>query len=231
VWGEDYDRATRDLLSLQEEIARDVAIQIAGRLLPAERAVLAARPTEDPEAYDRFLRGNYYLTQRAPGAVARAIAEHEAAAELDPTFTSALARAAYGYALYLEWGWEYPGLAAESLLARGFEASEAALAHDSTAADAWMAHGYMLVHRHPRTLAGVADAFARAFALDSANAEAWHQYGWIAYLSGEDSTAVAAYRRALGLEPERLRHPRTGQAARGRRARRPHGHACRAATR
>jgi serine/threonine-protein kinase len=203
VWGEDYDRATRDLLSLQEEIARDVAIQIAGRLLPAERALLAARPTDHPEAYDRFLRGNYYLTQRTPGAVARAIAEHEAAADLDPTFTSALARAAYGYALYLEWGWEYPGLPPDSLLARGFEASEAALAHDSAAADAWMAHGYMLVHRHPRTLAGVADAFARAFALDSANAEAWHQYGWIAYLSGEDSTAIDAYQQALRLEPER----------------------------
>ncbi len=41
VWGADYDRATRDLLALQEDIAREVAIQIAGRLLRTERAALA----------------------------------------------------------------------------------------------------------------------------------------------------------------------------------------------
>ena len=203
VWGDDYDRATRDLLALQEDIAREVAVQIAGRLLPAEQAALAKRPTEHPEAYDHFLRGNYYLTQRTPGAVARAITEHETAARLDPGFTDALARAAYGYALYLDWGWAYPGLPPDSLLARGSAAAESALARDSTATDAWMAHAYVLLHRHPRTLHGVGDAFARALSLDSSNAEAWHQYGWTLYLTGHDSSAVAAYHRALALEPER----------------------------
>jgi serine/threonine-protein kinase len=203
VWGDDYDRATSDLLSLQENIAREVAVQIAGRLLPAEHAVLAARPTPHPEAYDHFLRGNYYLTQWTPGAVARGIEEHETAARLDPAFTSAIARAAYGYALYLEWGWAYPGVPPDSLLARGIAAAERALARDSTAADAWMAQGYMLVHRYPRTLDGVREAFERALSLDPRNAEAWHQYGWILFLQSEDSSAVAAFRKALGIEPER----------------------------
>src|SRR5256886_14200052 len=66
IWGEDYDRATSDLLVLQEAIAREVATGIAGRLVPTERAALAARPTRNPEAFERFLRGNYYLTQRTP---------------------------------------------------------------------------------------------------------------------------------------------------------------------
>jgi eukaryotic-like serine/threonine-protein kinase len=203
VWGDDYDRATRELLSLQEDIARDVAIQIAGRLLPAEQAVLTAHPTANPEAYDRFLRGNYYLAQRTPRAIVRAIEEYQTASRLDPGFTAAHARAAYGYALYLEWGWPYPGLPAESLLARGMAAADRAMAGDSAAADAWMARAYLLAHQYPRTLAGVREAFERAIALDPRNAEAWHQYGWMLATQADDSGAIAAFQRALAIEPER----------------------------
>ncbi|MFN2400230.1 MAG: protein kinase [Gemmatimonadaceae bacterium] len=204
VWGESYDRASHDMLSLQEHIAREVAIQISGRLLPAEEVALATRPTEHPQAYDHFLRGNYYLTQRTPAAVGRAITEFETAVRLDSSFTDALARAAYAYALYVDWGWVHPGLPPDSLLARGFAAAERALARDSTAADAWMGRAYMLAQRYPRTLDGSREAFERALSLDRDNAEAWHQYGWLLYyLGGADSSAVAAFHEALRIEPQR----------------------------
>src|SRR2546428_747026 len=48
LWGEQYDRAAADLLEIEEDIARAVATGIAGRLLPAERASLAVRPTRNP---------------------------------------------------------------------------------------------------------------------------------------------------------------------------------------
>ena len=203
VWGNDYDRATRDLLSLQEDIAREVAIQIAGRLLPAEQAALAARGAPQPEAYDHFLRGNYFLARRAPGPMARAIAEYEMAARLDPGFTAALARAAYAYSIYVDWGWPYPGLPPESLLARGFAAANRVLASDSGAADAWMARGYLLAQQNPRTLTGVREAFERAIALAPENAEAWHQYGWILELETDTAGATKAFQRALAIEPGR----------------------------
>ena len=203
LWSNDYDTAAGDLLSLQADVAHKVAVQIAGRLLPAEAAILASQPTDNPEAYDRFLRGNYYLTQRSPSAVALAITEYERAVRLDPDFTPALARAAYGYALYLEWGWAYPDLSPDSLLARGTSAAERALARDSTTADAWMAYGYILVNRHPRTLTGARAAFERALALDSSNAEAWHQYGSVLSYLADDSGALEAYNTALVLEPQR----------------------------
>lgn len=203
VWSNDYDRATSDLLSLQADVAHKVAEQIAGRLLPAEAAVLASRPTNNPVAYDQFLRGNYYLTQRSPSAVALAINEYERAVRLDTSFTPALARAAYGYALYLEWGWAYPDLPPDSVLARGTSAAERALRQDSTSADAWMARGYMLVHRHPRTLTGARAAIERALALDPSNAEAWHHFGSTLSYLGDDSGAFVAFHRALALEPQR----------------------------
>ena len=203
IWGAQYDRMDADLLAIEEEVASAVATAVAGRLLPRERASLAVRPTANREAYDHFLRGNYYLARRIPRAVATAIEEYQAAARLDPAFTAALARAAYGYALYLDWGWAYPGVPPETLLARGWAAASRVLAVDTAATDAWMARAYLLAYQAPRTLAGAREAFERAIALDPKNAEAWHQYGWILAIQGDDTDALAAFRRALAIDPER----------------------------
>jgi serine/threonine-protein kinase len=203
VWSNDYDLAASDILSLQAEVAHRVAAGIAGRLLPPETVALASRPTDNAEAYDRFLRANYYLTQRTPSAVARAISEYERALRLDPDFTPARARAAYGYALYLDWGWPHPDLPPDTILERGSAAAGRALAQDSASADAWMARGYMLAHRDPRTLAGSRRAFERALSLDSSNAEAWHQYGSVLTSLDDDVGGLAAFRTAMELEPQR----------------------------
>jgi len=207
VWGADYNRSTTDLLALQEEIAREVATGIAGRLAPADRATLADRPTQSPRAYERFLRGNYYVAQRAPRFVARAIEEFEAALQLDPRFTRARARLAYAYWSLLNFSWEYQGLPAESLLARGFRAVDGALRQDSASSDAWMLRGSLLAIRQPRTYDGVRAAFERALAIDAGNAEAHHLYALhLRYLS-EDSAAIAEYHRALAIEPGKAVSP------------------------
>jgi len=57
LWADAYDRTDADLLAIEEDVARAVASAIAGRLLPGEQATLAARPTQNPEAYDHLLRG------------------------------------------------------------------------------------------------------------------------------------------------------------------------------
>jgi serine/threonine-protein kinase len=203
LWGQQYDRAQTDLLAIQEDIAVAVTATIAGRLLPAERSTLAARPTRNPEAYDRFVKGNYYIAQRTARAVKRAIAEYRAAVLLDPSFARALARIAYAYALFLDWGWDYPGLLPESLLAQGFAAADSALRQDSSASDAWMARAYLLALRDTRTPAGATEAFERAISLDPRNGEAYHQYAYVLMGLGQDSAAAESFRRALDLDPER----------------------------
>jgi len=203
VWGQQYDRTAADLLTIEEDIAREVTRSIAGRLLPGEQAVLAARPTRVPEAYDRFLRGNYYLAERTAPSVSRAIKEYEVAVRLDPGFTEALARIGYGDGLILYWGWDYPGVARDSLLARGLAATERALRQDSTSSDAWMARGFLLTYEYPHTYDGMRAAFQRAIALDPRNAEAHHQYAGMLAELGDDSAAVAACHRALAIEPDR----------------------------
>ena len=202
-WSESYTRPANDLLAVQEEISRAVATAIAGELVPQERTALAARPTRDPEAYDRFLRGNFHLARRTPGGVMRAIDEFSAAARLDPSFAQASARVALGYALFLDWGWDFPGLTPDSQLERGMRAADLALGLDASSSDGWMARGYLSSFRNPRTLEGVLEALERSTTLDSGNAEAWHQYAsWLAAF-GRLEESVAAAQRALVLEPGR----------------------------
>src|SRR5689334_23030418 len=83
------------------------------------------------------------------------------------------------------------------------ERTPRALGRDSTSADAWMARGFLLSFRNPRSFAGVEDAFRHATALDPLNAEAYHQYGMTLLWLGRDSAATEMYRRALILDPER----------------------------
>ncbi len=202
-WSESYTRPVADLLAVQEEIAGAVATAIAGQLLPQERTVLAARPTRNAEAYDHLLRGNFQLARRTPAGVAHAIEEYNAAVRLDPSFVQAQARVGVGYALYLDWGWDMPGVSRDSQLTVGMRAVDRALALDSTSGDAWLAHGYLLAFLHPRTMEGVLEALERATALEPRNAEAWHQYSsWLTALGRYDESIVTE-RRALALEPAR----------------------------
>jgi TolB-like protein/tetratricopeptide (TPR) repeat protein len=202
-WAESYTRPAADLLVVQEEIARNVATAIAGQLLPQERSVLAVQPTRNADAYDRFLRGNFHLARRTPGAVARAIDEYTAAVTLDPSFAQASARIALSYALFLDWGWDFPGVPADSQLARGIRAADRALGLDGSSSDGWMARGYLASFLNPRTLEGVLQALERSTTLDSRNAEAWHQYAsWLA-VSGRLEEGVAAAQRSLVIEPGR----------------------------
>ncbi|HYT04929.1 MAG TPA: hypothetical protein VEM13_08645, partial [Gemmatimonadales bacterium] len=203
VWGGQYESRDTALQTIPQAVARAVATAITGALRPVERTALASRPRRDPGAYDRFLRANYELAQRTPRAVRRAIDQYESALRLDPGFTPALARVAVGYGLFLDWGWEYPGLSSEAVLSRGFDAADRALQQDSASADAWMARGFLLSFRYPRTFAGVHQALLRAIALDPRNAEAHHQYGMALLWLGRDSAAADMYGRALQLEPER----------------------------
>ena len=203
VWSNVYDRPDGDLLDIEADLAASVARAVAGRLLPAEQASLATPPTQDPSAYDHFLRGNFLLLARTPSATVRAIDEYEAATARDPTFVRARARIAYAYGLFLDWGWPYPGVSRQSLIARGLRETDLVLQRDSTLSDAWMARAYLLRMDDPRTFRGADDAFERAIALDPSNAEALQQYAWTLQVSGRDSAAREAYGRALAVDPLR----------------------------
>jgi serine/threonine-protein kinase len=203
LWGDQYDRTDADVLVIEEDVARAVASAIAGRLLPAERASLATRPTQSPVAYDHYLHGNYYLAQRSGRVVRLAIDAFEAAVRADSGFTAAVSRIGYTYAIAAGWEMDVGGLAVDTILDRGLAAVNRALRLDSASADAWLSRAYLLSHWNPWTLDGVRPSVERALTLDPRSAEGHHVLAWYHFLLGHDSAATAEYRRALAIEPER----------------------------
>ncbi len=203
VWGDVLERDDADLMNVEAEIASAIATAIGGRLAPAERRVLAARPTTSPEAYDHLLRGDFHLAKRTGPEARQALAEYEAAARFDPGFSRAWARVGLVCYLFVDWAWPFPGLTSDSLLARGFAATDRALALDSGNADAWTARGILLTYRNPTTFAGVLPALERAVRLEPRNAEAWHLLGSVLPMPMHNQEALAALRRAFQLDPLR----------------------------
>jgi TolB-like protein/DNA-binding winged helix-turn-helix (wHTH) protein/Tfp pilus assembly protein PilF len=61
LWARSYERDLKDILALQDEIAQDVAEQIRITLTPKERSLLIQVHAVDPEAYDDYLRGRYWM--------------------------------------------------------------------------------------------------------------------------------------------------------------------------
>jgi DNA-binding SARP family transcriptional activator/TolB-like protein len=202
VWNGAYRTTLQELHRLPGTIAREVAAHLrvadpAGAH-PLERHVFA-----DPRAYDRYLRGNRQLDRRTPESVLRAIAEYEEASRLDPEFAAALARRAYAYALFLDWGWQHPTATPPQLLADGLALAQRALRLDGESADALLAQAYLLVARDPVRMTGAIDVFERLLASHRGDAEVWHQYGQTLMVLGRSADAEGAYRMALELEPDR----------------------------
>jgi adenylate cyclase len=141
IWSEAFDRASDDLIGLEEAIATEVAAGVAGRLSPQERRVLQSRVTTNSAAYEQFLRGNVLLARRSAGSLRDAIAAYQAATAADQEFADAYGRLAYAYALC--WLWECRS-DVDSLPGLSRQASTRALHLNPRSSDAWMGRAFLL---------------------------------------------------------------------------------------
>ena len=97
LWSETYDRSLTDIFAIQSEIAQTVASKLSATLTPQEKQLIEAKPSENLEAYDLYLRANeLILNTNATGIIGNiakplgeAIPFLEKAVQLDPKFTLA----------------------------------------------------------------------------------------------------------------------------------------------
>jgi tetratricopeptide (TPR) repeat protein len=97
LWAETYDRKLTDIFSVESEIAKGIAESLQAKLTGSEEQALAAKPTNNPEAYDAYLRGvafetRYYASFFSGDLEEKAISFFERAVQLDPSFALAWAR-------------------------------------------------------------------------------------------------------------------------------------------
>jgi serine/threonine protein kinase len=189
------------------ELGRDVVIGVLDVLgepvTDRERGMIGSSFPSSAEAYAEFLRANRFLAIRTPPALESAVVHYRRASQLDTTFAAAYARQSYAYSVLLDWGWKPTRALSGDPVVEGLALAETATRLDSTSAEAWLAHAYMLLHQDPKRYTGVAEAFQYAIALDPYNAEAFHQYGQALTGLGRYAEAMAAYRRTIDLEPDR----------------------------
>ena len=97
LWADTFDRKLTDTFSVESEVAKAIADQLGAKLTGQEEQVIAAKPTNNPEAYDAYLRGLAYSlrTQRTPANSLGAQKYLREAVRLDPKFALAWALLAY----------------------------------------------------------------------------------------------------------------------------------------
>jgi serine/threonine-protein kinase len=195
VWGRVFDRPRADPLGVTAEIAREISVEVGGRLLPRELAILAQRQTSSQQAYDHFLKGNYFLAQRSPRSGTRAIHEYEEAVRLDPAYTAAFGKLALTYALARSNVWDV-GLPPDTLRSRARAAAALVATRDSLNTDVLVAR-VLLDGDFER------ESWDRAIVRDPDNPELQHIYGLRLALAGDRSGAVAALHRAVDIDPDR----------------------------
>src|SRR6266513_1731967 len=101
LWAETFDRKLTDIFSVQTEVAKAIADQLRAKLTGQEEQVIAARSTDNPKAYDAYLRGLAYTlkTGNSPANTLAAQKYLKEAVRLDPKFAPAWALLSYVDAL------------------------------------------------------------------------------------------------------------------------------------
>jgi TolB-like protein len=100
IWGEQYNRKTTDLVSLQSEIARDVSSKLKTKLSGADAAKVEKNYTTNVEAYQLYLKGKFYWNQRTGEALKQAVQFYQQAIEKDPNYALAYSGLAETYVLF-----------------------------------------------------------------------------------------------------------------------------------
>jgi tetratricopeptide (TPR) repeat protein len=197
VWADDFVGEMKDVFSLQEQTALKIAGSLNLKLSPQEHQAIQHRYTQNPQAYDAYLRGHalvQYSDRRDKVEAARR--DFEEALQSDPDYPLALA------GLSFVEGQIYRNLDANpSHLQRAEQFAQRALAIDPQLAETHMALGTVSADKYDYPRA--AREFRTATELDPENSYAWDLLSWaLAYEQPPDAAgAEKAARESLRLEP------------------------------
>ena len=198
LWAHQYDRQLSGLLTLQDEIAREItdAIQSSlGARAPAAAAE-AAGPAPAPDAYDLYLRGEFFLNKRTDADIRTAASFFERAVQRDSGFARAWAALADADVL----GAVYSIGPPQELVAGARAAALKALALDSTLAEAHAALA-LIVQNHDWNWEMADREFRRAIELNPNYATAHHWYAEHLMWRGRFDEALRESERARQLDP------------------------------
>jgi TolB-like protein/Tfp pilus assembly protein PilF len=200
LWANSYDRDFKDVLAVESEVAAQIADALKANLSPVESHVLAAARTENTEAYDLFLRGQYEFHQAESSLTAdaydRADAFYQQALARDPNFAEAAAELARNR---LSRHWFISPLASAEL-EEVKSLIDRALALAPNSPEAHFALGLFFYWGHRQYENALAE-FNRTLELQPNNADARAFCAWVYRRRGEWERSLADSQRAEELDP------------------------------
>ena len=197
LWARSFERSSRDVLALQDELASAIAREIHVQLTPAEQSRLTSARRVIPEAYDAYLKGRYFFNRPSDENLTKAITLFEETVKLDPNYAPAFSGLsdAYLWAGYNEGVWT-----ASEARPKAKGPAEKAIALDDQSAEAHTSLANFKIW-YEYDWAGAEVEFRRAFALNPNYAFAHDQFGLGLALQGKFDEAFAEGKRALELDP------------------------------
>jgi len=99
LWAEIYDRKLTDLFSVESDIAKTIADTLQAKLTGSEQTAMSKKPTENPAAYELFLKGRFFWNKRTGNDLKTAADYFQRAIDADPSYANAYAGLAQSYLL------------------------------------------------------------------------------------------------------------------------------------
>jgi TolB-like protein/DNA-binding winged helix-turn-helix (wHTH) protein/Flp pilus assembly protein TadD len=198
IWADSYEGDFRDTLALQSRVARSIAEQIRTTLNRQEQVALDKSKPVNPEAYEAYLKGRYFLNKRTGDGLRTAVEYFNRAIKIDSTYAEAYSGLADAYALSGDW--KYGVLSPQDAFPKAKAAATKALALDDSLGEAHASLAYALDLYGWDWEAAEAE-YKRAIQLNVGYATAHQWYSWHLLMMGRNSEAIAELREAESLDP------------------------------
>jgi tetratricopeptide (TPR) repeat protein len=196
IWAGEYRQEYQSILEVQEEVARNIVEQIELNLTTEDRARLASTPTVDPQAYENYLKGRYYFSQRTEDALHKSIASFQQAVARDPAYAPAYSGLAEAYAMLGFRG----GLPSEDALSGAKNAALKAIELDDSLAEPHASLAF-IAETYEWDWPAAEREYKQALELNPGYAQAHNWYGGLLTYTGRFNEGVAEAVRARELDP------------------------------
>jgi TolB-like protein len=197
LWAEIYDRKLTDIFAVESEIAKTIADTLQAKLTGSEQRVIAARPTENAEAHQLYLKGRFFWNKRTGNDLKKSIDYFEQAIAIDPKYALGHAGVADAYVFL-------PGYTAGSpqdCYPKAMAAAKKALELDDSLAEAHTTLALALWY-YDFDFSQANKEFQRAIELNPNYATGHQQYGNNTLSAlGRFDDSIAEGKRAVELDP------------------------------
>jgi len=196
VWGQHYSRESVNIISLQQEIAGDLAAKIRSKLSRSEKQQIIKQGTQNPEAYELYFKGRYYWNRRTASGIETSISYFNRAIAADPGYALAYSGLADAYSLLPSYG----GNPAETY-PKSTDSARRALELDTSLAHPHAVLGCNKMEYEWDFVGGEAE-YKKALELDANDVAAHRWYARdINSIGGREKEAISEANRAFELDP------------------------------